>query len=670
MSNNEENKTKLNLNAKEFVPKNSQKTYLGNPSYNYNNNYNIDKNIKNNTNNPQSTKHTPLSLNSIVNFDYTKLLSKNKPFFPKNYNKLDGLKEKPIIEREYFIKYPNEKITNLKFDLNYILSFENWKISKETKLLTKELLDHIENFKIFIIESKKNKKYNNQEKVEKDFKRNDNNEDNMKQWGRKDISKEIALAEKFKEDLEEERKKDPIRFDLTALLNTLTVDNYNDISNSIYDIIKDNVEYQVKFLDVLFIKAVNEHSFVFLYAKLCKEFDKKLPQRTNNNKNSKKQTSQMRSKLLEKCKEIFKIDHNKEFDKYITVSDPNEREFKMKKFILGNVNFIAELINNYVLSKKIVFQCIEDLFKRFENIKNDEKLRVINLEAIVVLMDKFGTLLKNSESKMKKEDLDDFNKKINDYIKKLDIVQKESLIPGYVKYKIINLIERKKNNWIESKYQKSIIAKSLEQVRKEHLENQKRNNEKNEDDDYYKYDQDDLNDKIRIDLNHWKEFIDDGNDQKDYNWEIIEDIYTIHKNSIAEILSSFLENSIDFVQNKNTLQLANNYFKDFIHYYKEMSIDEKNEINNKTLHLIRVAYDYSLDNNLIVDVWSNVLFYLINFDIIQYNNLNHLKDCNEDGLKCIFHIFNKIIQMDNNTKSNFENLELVKDNINLYNSIS
>jgi hypothetical protein len=182
----------------------------------------------------------------------------------------------------------------------------------------------------------------------------------------------------------------------------------------------------------------------------------------------------------------------------------------MKKFVLGNVNFIGELINNFVLSKKIVFQCIENLFKRFEKIETDEKLRVINLEAIVVLMDKFGTLLKNSESKMKKEMLDEFNQKINDYIKKLDVVQKESKIPGYVKYKIINLIERKKNNWIESKYQKSIIAKSLEQVRKEHLENQKRNNEKNEDDDYYKYDQDDLNDKIRIDLNHWKEFIDDG----------------------------------------------------------------------------------------------------------------------------------------------------------------
>ena len=683
MSNYEENKTKLNLNAKEYIPKSIQNTYLGNSNYKQNNNNNnIVNNINNNPNNTKSTKHTPLSLNSVVNFNYSKLVPTSKSFYPKNFkpkdNKLEGLKEKQIIEREYFIKYPNENLTNLKFDLDYMLSLENWKISKETKLLTKELLEHIEKFKIFIVESKttnkkeknsykKDKKYNNKEKEEKDFKRNEN-EDNMKQWGRKDLSKEIELAEKFKEQLEEERKKDPIRFDLTELLNILTVDNYNNISNSIYDIIKDNVENQEKFLDVLFMKAVNEQAFVFLYAKLCKEFDKKLPQKTN--KNGKKSTSEMRVKLLDKCKEIFKIEHNKKFDEYITVSDPNEREIKMKKFVLGNVNFIGELINNFVLSKKIVFQCIENLFKRFEKIETDEKLRVINLEAIVVLMDKFGTLLKNSESKMKKEMLDEFNQKINDYIKKLDVVQKESKIPGYVKYKIINLIERKKNNWVESKYQKSIIAKSIEQVRKEHLENQKINSEKNDEEEYYKYNQDEINDKIRIDLNHWKEFIDDGNDKKDYNWEIIEDIYSVHKNSIAEILYSYLQETIDFVQNKNTLQLANEYFIDFIYYYKEISNDEKDEVKNKALHLIRFAYDYYFDNHLIVDIWSNVLFYLINFDIIKYDNFNQLKDCGEEELKCIFKIFNKIIQLDNNTKSNFENLQLIKDNINLYNSIN
>ena len=37
--------------------------------------------------------------------------------------------------------------------------------------------------------------------------------------------------------------------------------------------------------------------------------------------------------------------------------------------------------------------------------------------------------------------------------------QKDSDIPSHLKYKIINLIEKQKNNWEESLYEKSIIAK-------------------------------------------------------------------------------------------------------------------------------------------------------------------------------------------------------------------
>ncbi len=410
-----EPKLKLNLNAKEYIPKQSLLNSLGTSSY------------------QQGQKHTPLSLSQ----------SNYKSFIPKK-----NRPSEPIIEREYFIRYPNETLKKTKFDFEYMLSFEKWKISSEKKLLSKEFLNHLEKFKIFEEEQFKNspskrernsgkRKYyknenNKDEKKELEFKRNEINEDDMKQWGRKDLSKEIAIAEQFKQNFDEQRKKDPIRFDLRELLNILTVDNYNETANLIYDKIKDDLEYQSKFLDVLFIKAVNEQAFVSLYAKLCKEFDKKLPQR-NEKAAGKKTTSKMRSKLLDQCREIFKIENNEKFDEYIKVDDPIEREIKLKKFVLGNVNFIGELINNLVLSKKIVFQCIENLFKRFENIETDEKLRVINLEAIVVLMDKFGTLLKNSESKMKKEDLDEFNKKINDYIQKLDIVQKESKIPRICK---------------------------------------------------------------------------------------------------------------------------------------------------------------------------------------------------------------------------------------------
>ena len=643
-----EPKLKLNLNAKEYIPKQSLLNSLGTSSY------------------QQGQKHTPLSLSQ----------SNYKSFIPKK-----NRPSEPIIEREYFIRYPNETLKKTKFDFEYMLSFEKWKISSEKKLLSKEFLNHLEKFKIFEEEQFKNspskrernsgkRKYyknenNKDEKKELEFKRNEINEDDMKQWGRKDLSKEIAIAEQFKQNFDEQRKKDPIRFDLRELLNILTVDNYNETANLIYDKIKDDLEYQSKFLDVLFIKAVNEQAFVSLYAKLCKEFDKKLPQR-NEKAAGKKTTSKMRSKLLDQCREIFKIENNEKFDEYIKVDDPIEREIKLKKFVLGNVNFIGELINNVVLSKKIVFQCIENLFKRFET-SMDVQLKLINLEAIVILMDKFGTLLKNSESKMKKEDLDNFNKKIEEYLEKLDIVQKEGKIPGYIKYKIINLIERKKDNWVESKFQKSIEAKSLDEVRKEAQEAQRIKNNNKDDD---KYSQDEINDKIRIDLNHWKEFLEDGENKKEnYDWEIIEDIYSIHKNTIANILSGFLENCIDFVQNKKTLGFANDYFKDLISFYKKIPKDEKFEVSDKAIHLIKVAKDYSLDNILIIDVWANIVFCLIKYEIMKYDAFNKLKDIGEEELKCVFTIFYKVGEYDKKIKNHFDKIKLVQDNISLYSSV-
>ena len=140
-----------------------------------------------------------------------------------------------------------------------------------------------------------------------------------------------------------------------------------------------------------------------MYAKLCKELDKDLPQRIENNQNNgktnKKNPSIFRSKLLDKCREIFKIDNNTKINEYIKETDPNEREIKLKKFILGNVNFIGELIRNQIISRKNVFGCINNLFTRCNDKKGgDRQLKLINLEGIVILIDKFGTLM-NSQNK-------------------------------------------------------------------------------------------------------------------------------------------------------------------------------------------------------------------------------------------------------------------------------
>jgi len=98
-------------------------------------------------------------------------------------------------------------------------------------------------------------------------------------WGRKDHSAANKIADEYREEKKKINDKDPMRLELTELLNMLTYDNYEQTKNRIFELIQNEVSDQEKFLEVLFKKAVSEKAFVVLYAKICKEIDKLVPQK-------------------------------------------------------------------------------------------------------------------------------------------------------------------------------------------------------------------------------------------------------------------------------------------------------------------------------------------------------------------------------------------------------
>ena len=108
------------------------------------------------------------------------------------------------------------------------------------------------------------------------------------------------------------------------------------------------------------------------------------------------------------------------------------------------------------MSKKVVFQCIDFLIGT---------LTQVNIEGIVILLEKFGTSINKPDSKIKKEELSKLNEKIEIYLVVLDKMREENKnLPGFIKYKIINLREKKKRGWVESKVDESLKIKTKREV--------------------------------------------------------------------------------------------------------------------------------------------------------------------------------------------------------------
>ena len=656
---------KFNLDAKVYIPR-----------------FKINANTQTPLVQPQASPKTPFHQSYSTQIPHhTSLNINSKSFLPKNYMKKFTTvqpqppkpKEKKVY-KEYFVIDEDDK-QQFNFDYDYMISFEKWEICQEDKLLTPEFLKHLEDFKIMEAEpikqnnmnNKGKKKYYGGDKKNKENEKKKENKD-LRDFSRKDFSKEIALAEQFKKNIDKEAEKDPVKFQITELLNILTKDNYKSIAEQIYNIIEKDIESQVKFLDVLFNKSVNEKSYVALYAKLCKDFDKKLPQKAPPKEDKKtdkpkKSNSMMRTKLLDKCREIFKIENNEKFDEYIKVQDKEERNIKLKNFVLGNVNFIGELINIQILSKKIVKQCLNNLLERFYDKNSDESLKMINLEAVVILLNNFGTLLKEREKKLKEDDKKAFNSVVDEYLQKLDeiIQSKDTKVDTPVKFKIINLINKSKNNWEKSKFEKSIEAKGKKDLEEdEQIQKVKATKDL--------YTQDEIINEISRDLVNFKDHIfEEEGTPSDYNWEIVESIYKEHGNSVAEMIQGFLYSCLDFVQNKKTLGLVKDYFNELISYYKNsLSLEEKKEIVSKTNHLLRVARDASLDNLLILDVWCIILSNLIRYHLFNRDDLIELNDLDKEDLKSVLLIIAKSIKEDPPAKIHYEKCKFISQNKELY----
>jgi len=592
------------------------------------------------------------------------------PFFPKktykknsNPEKIEKIKpeqnppnnSEPIItnnntESEMHKENNNDINTYAyTYDYEYIKNFQNFEKSKDTDLLSVDVLEHInqieEDIKLIKMEHYldnkicKNSFYSNCNTSKSSSSSLSNiNPLSLEIWARPDYTKENEEAENNKKVFDELSKKDVIKKELREILNSMTKDNYEEKKLKILELIKDKIENQNKFLEIIFLKSILEKSYVILYAKLCKDLNKELPQKSETRKTS----SIFRQNLLEKCKEMLKFEEKKNFDEYVKEADEQEKNNKIKKIILGNALFISELVNIKMLSKKAAYECIDYLFKRFNENKNND-IKLINIQAIIIFIDKLGTLIhkekekekeKNSKIKKEKNNQKNFDKMLDEAFAKLEKIKEDPAIPGHVRYSIINLIDKKNNNYKQSEFEKYITAKSKKEIEEEAKEI--KNIQKKEKDiilsEKEEINQEQINEKIEKDLYGYKDIIINEGSSDNYLWSITTDLYDVKLKGFDDILEGFIVSSAFFIEKKENIFYAKSYINELIVYYgSKMEENEKKDLINKVIYLFELIKDFAFETPDIFEIYEYVIYLFIKNRVFNMKDLEKIFAAKENS---------------------------------------
>ena len=413
-------------------------------------------------------------------------------------------------------------------------------------------------------------------------------------------------------------------------------DNYDELKEQILEIIKDNEEYQDQFLEPFFKKILREPAYSEIYAKLTKFLNKKLPQK---NEKTKHPSSNFRIKLIDKCREFLK---EKDFDKYLDEEKSEDSKNKLKKNIKGNVTFLFELIKMKLLSKKIMPEIADYLFERFKK-ENEKYLKLIFAETTIFYVDNFGTLMHEEEENMKPEDIAKYKEKLEENFKKLEIIKEDKSINGYIKCLIINLINKKENSYKKSKFEQSLIAKS-----KDELEKEKEKEKKEKELEKKEKEQEEINNKIKNDLNEYKEYVEEEGNSDKYSWKVTTDLYDVQYKTLDDILEGYILSSSDFIEKKDNIKYAKDYIKELIGFYnKKISNEEKSDLKERIFSLYEIVSDLALDSTSIYDVYAYVLFIFIENEIMEIEDLENIMK-EKEGIS----ILNKVLKyMYENNKS-------------------
>ena len=477
----------------------------------------------------------------------------------------------------------------------------------------------------------------------------------------------------------------PVLSDILFLINIISTRNYFKIKNKILNLLINNgPNIPMQFVNMIYPIAINQKRFQPIYAKLCKDIDKYYSKKDKN-----KTKSIIRTQLMKLCKTNFKK---------IKVLLENI------SFIVNDINFIGELINVQMVSKKVGLQCLTHLVNKFYQYNTDKKLinkkneKYTYLDCIINLLNQFvSCVYYYQNSKIRQDELLLFEKEIKNNINILKEISNNKLnndIPKLIKMNLLNLINKSNNNW-----EFTLLEKSRYQVIKAIYEEPDRNNNRysaelnyecnNFNDKYIKYpnnrqynfssphnkinvenesnkkkqiSNNNYNNKYELqkissdntkiienNLNLFKNHINRYQSDDDFkNWEKIDNLF--QKLKKCEIFKNIVEACILFTKNKDDIYYIDIYIKIIFEYYSNyLKVNNVKDIPNLILEeignlsQISEEQDKMEENNFKKEIWVLIIYYLLQNKIMTMSDFNYF--CKEHNKEAKINIINFIYKI-------------------------